>query len=251
MAGSKQGGKGHAESRPVKAAEADPIKHKRTNNTILSFLERPALAWLCERMPSWVTPDLLTALGVFGAIVVAAGYVLARYHPAFIWLASLGILLHWLGDSLDGSLARYRHIERPKYGFFIDHTIDVISELLIILGIGLSGYVDFTLALLFVIAFFMMSIFVFIYTFVSSEFRISYVGVGPTEMRGILLVVNVLIFFIGKPVVELGFMRFKLYDGIAATLVLLLFVVYVWFMIAKAIELNRLESRTGREGKRV
>jgi archaetidylinositol phosphate synthase len=226
----------------AKAAKAD-AEHKRVNNTILSFIERPAIAWLCERMPSWVTPDILTALGFFGAVVAAAGYMLARYHPAFIWLASLGILLNWLGDSLDGSLARYRHIERPKYGFFIDHTVDVINEFLIILGVGLSGYVDLTLALLVIIGYFMISIFAFVYTFVSNEFRISYAGFGPTEMRGIVLIVNALIFFIGKPVVELGFARFRLYDGIVAIVVVLLFGVYIWFMIAKAIELDRLESR--------
>ena len=239
-----------ARPKQAKAGKAGPSGQRRVNNTILSFIERPAIGWLCERMPSGVTPDILTAVGFFGAVVVAVGYMLARYNPAFIWLASLGILLNWLGDSLDGSLARYRHIERPKYGFFIDHTVDVISELLIILGIGLSGYVDFTLALLVLIGYFMMSIFVFVYTFVSNDFRISYGGLGPTEMRGIVLIVNALIFFIGKPIVEIGLLRFRLYDGILAIVVALLFIFYVWFMIAKAVELNRLECRANLAGRK-
>jgi len=225
------------------AREAGAARHTRVNNVMLGFLERPALRWLCERMPSWVSSDMLTALGLIGALVVGAGYMLAKYNPLFIWLASFGLVINWFGDSLDGSLARHRHMERPKFGFFIDHTIDVIAELAIFGGLALSGYVNPALALLALAGYLMMSVFVYIYTFVSGEFRISYGGVGPTEMRVIVIISNALIFFIGKPVVDLGFIRFGLYDFILVGVIAMLFLTYIFMVITKAIELSRQESR--------
>jgi archaetidylinositol phosphate synthase len=223
--------------------EDGAAKHKRVHNMMLGFLERPALRWLCERMPPWMTPDILTGIGLFGSLIVGLGYMLVKFNPIFIWLASLGMMINWFGDSLDGSLARYRHIERPKFGFFIDHTIDVIAEVAIFGGLALSGYVNPVLALLGLVGYLMMSVFVYVYTFVTGEFRISYGGVGPTEMRLILIISNALIFFIGKPVVNLGFMSFGLYDGILVVMIAMLFLAYLFMVITKAIELSRLESR--------
>lgn len=217
--------------------------HKRTNNTILSFAERPALSWLCERMPLWVTPDLLTLTGLIGAFITGLSYMLLSESPGFIWLASFGLVLNWLGDSLDGSLARYRHIERPRYGYFVDHTIDTIAELAIMGGVALSGYVNPILALLALMGYFMFSIFVYVYTSVSGEFRISYGGFGPTEVRTILIICNTLIFLIGKPIIDLGFARLGLYDGVFGIGILCLYMGYVYMVISKAIELNRLEQR--------
>jgi archaetidylinositol phosphate synthase len=221
----------------------DGAKHTRVNRILLGFLERPALRWLCERMPSWMTPDILTGIGLFGSLMVGAGYMLVKFNPIFIWLASLGMIINWFGDSLDGSLARYRHIERPKFGFFIDHTVDVIAEVAIFGGVALSGYVDPALALLALVGYLMMSVFVYVYTFVTGEFRISYGGVGPTEMRLILIISNALIFFIGKPIVNLGFMSFGLYDGVLMVIIAMLFMAYLFMVITKAIELSRLESK--------
>jgi archaetidylinositol phosphate synthase len=221
----------------------DAVRHTRVNKILLGFLERPALRWLCERMPLWMTPDILTAIGLVGAFGVGAGYMLARYNPLFIWLASLGLVVNWFGDSLDGSLARHRHIERPKYGFFIDHTIDVIAEVAIFGGVALSGYVTPVLALLALVGYLMMSVFVYVYTFVSREFRISFGGMGPTEMRMVVIISNALIFFIGKPVLNLGFIRFGLYDGILVMIIAVLYLGYIWMVAAKAIELARLERQ--------
>jgi archaetidylinositol phosphate synthase len=218
-------------------------KHKRTNSTLLSFAERPALSWLCARLPSWVTPDLLTLTGLIGSFITGIGYLLLAKSPWFIWMASLGLALNWFGDSLDGSLARFRHIERPKYGFFIDHTVDVVAEFAILGGIALSGYVNPFLALLALLGYFMVSIFVYVYTFVSGEFRISYGGMGPTEMRVLGVICNALIFFVGKPMLELGFARVGLYDGVLAVMILALYIGYAVMVIVKAIELNRLEQK--------
>lgn len=232
-----------------RTAKADPgakndnaANHKRETTSLLSFVEKPALRWLSERMPSWVTPDLLTLIGLLGSFVVGAGYLLCRQNTAFIWLASFGLLLNWFGDSLDGTLARYRKIERPRYGFFIDHTIDSIAEFAILLGVGLSGYVNFTLALFALIAYMMMSIFVFVYTFVSGEFKITFWRIGPTEMRMIVVIANALIFFLGRPSLALLGWRVGLYDAILLLVITLMFGGYLVLVIVKGIELNRLDS---------
>ena len=96
---------------------------------------------LCRRMPAWVTPDRLTALGFVGAAISGLGYVASNRSPLFLFLASLGMMVNWFGDSLDGSLARHRRIERPRYGYFLDHSIDAIDSLIFALGLGLSPYV--------------------------------------------------------------------------------------------------------------
>ena len=103
---------------------SDIKDHKRVNDILLGPLERPALQWLAAHLPAWATPDMMTVIGIIGALVITLGYGLSQFHPAFLWLATLGFIINWFGDSLDGTLARIRHIERPKYGFYIDHVTD-------------------------------------------------------------------------------------------------------------------------------
>src|SRR5262245_24038819 len=103
---------------------------------------------MASALPAWVTPDRLTALGVFGAAVVFAGSLLSNRDPAFLWLANLGLVIHWLGDSLDGTLARVRGSERPKLGFVMDQSVDVVGDILIMAGLGLSPFVRLDAALL-------------------------------------------------------------------------------------------------------
>ncbi|HQJ02669.1 MAG TPA: CDP-alcohol phosphatidyltransferase family protein, partial [Anaerolineaceae bacterium] len=140
---------------------------------LLGKLERPALKWLAAKTPAWVSPDFLTVIGFLGSVVVFVGYVFTNRHPAFLWLASLGFIINWLGDSLDGTVARYRNIERPKYGFFVDHTVDALDEMLVFLGLGLSPYVDFSLAILTLLGYMLMTVLAYITTIVSGVFRIA------------------------------------------------------------------------------
>src|SRR5512147_2001859 len=125
---------------------SDAPAHRRVNDILLGPLERPALQWLAARLPAWVTPDLLTGLGLFASVIIFLAYTATNLDKGFLWLASLGFVLNWFGDSLDGTLARYRKIERPRYGFFVDHIVDAASECMVFLGIGLSPYVRFDLA---------------------------------------------------------------------------------------------------------
>jgi len=171
--------------------------HQRVNDILLGPLERPALKWLSEHMPAWVTPDLMTVTGVAGALVITLGYGLSQFHPGFLWLATLGFVINWFGDSLDGTLARHRHIERPIFGFYIDHVSDVLTEIIIILGMGLSPYIRFSVASMCCIAYLSMSVLVYIRTCLVGEFKISYGKLGPTEVRVIAMGLNTGMFFGG------------------------------------------------------
>lgn len=170
---------------------------QRINDSVLGSLERPALAWLVLRLPLKVVPDHLTVFGVFGACLTAAGFVLSSRSLPWLWLASLGLIVNWLGDSLDGNLARLRHIERPRYGFFIDHTTDLFCQSLIFIALGVSPLAHFGMACLGLIAFLMA----FVYTLITAQtratMRITYFYFGPTEIRALLLLGNILTLVLG------------------------------------------------------
>ena len=173
------------------------LDHKRVNDTLLGSLERPALRWLAVHSPGWMTPDIYTIIGVVGSIIIFVGYVLSRFNPGYFWLATFGFLVNWLGDSMDGTLARHRHIERPVYGFFIDHTLDALSEVIIFTGLGLSPYVNFNVACLVLVGYLLLSVLVYIRTYLVGEFRISYSMLGPTEVRVLAILLNAAMFFFG------------------------------------------------------
>jgi archaetidylinositol phosphate synthase len=217
------------------------IPHKRINDIMLGPLERPALRWLASRMPLWITPDILTGLGVFASVIICISYWLTLYNHNFLWLASFGLVLNWFGDSLDGNLARFRNIERPKYGYFIDHTVDALSELLIGIGIGLSPFVRFDLALLALVSYLLMSVLVYITTYVKGVFRISFSKVGPTEIRLIIILSNTLIYFIGNPSFTFSLGTYTIYDCIAVLFSVVLFTVFIVITLKQAIELAKLE----------
>ncbi len=219
-------------------------EHTRVNKILLGPLERPALKWLSEKMPQWVSPDLLTGIGFFGALLVFIGYVLTGADVRFMWLASFGFVVNWFGDSLDGTLARYRHIERPRYGFFIDHTIDSITEAMVFIGLGLSPYVDLNLALFALIGYLMLSIYVYIVTYVSGEFRISYMYLGPTEMRVIAIIANTIMLISGNPKVALPFGQYNLYDLIVLAVCALFYVGFVVIVLLKAHQLSEEDIAT-------
>ena len=168
----------------------NPIQ--RVNDSFLGPWERPALAWIAARMPASVVPDQLTAFGVFGAFLSAAGYVLSRSSLMWLWLGSLGLLINWFGDSLDGTLARVRRIERPRYGFFIDHTSDLFCQIITFLSLGVSPLAHFGVACLGLITFLLAFVYSLITAHARATMRITYFYFGPTEIRALLLLGNVL-----------------------------------------------------------
>ncbi|KQM18421.1 CDP-alcohol phosphatidyltransferase family protein [Novosphingobium sp. Leaf2] len=163
------------------------IPPARIQRNVLAIGERRVLNWLCARTPSWVKPDMLTALGMFGALLIFAGYTTSLLNEDWLWLCMPGYLLHWVGDSMDGSLARFRHIERPRYGYFLDHSCDGLATFLILLGIGLSPYVRLEVALIAMIGYLLLCIHTFLAVRVLGEMRLSYLNAGPTELRVILV----------------------------------------------------------------
>jgi archaetidylinositol phosphate synthase len=173
----------------------DINKHKRINDILLGPLERPALQWLVAHMPGWVTPDICTMIGVFGAVIILFSYLLTPINKNYLWFASLGFIINWFGDSLDGTLARYRHIERPNFGFFLDHIVDAINEVLIFIGLGLTPFVHFNIACLTLIAYLLLSILIYVTTCVTGEFKISYGKLGPTEVRVLAILLNMWMYF--------------------------------------------------------
>lgn len=220
-------------------------KHRRVNDILLGPLERPAIQWLVAHMPYWVTPDILTFFGFLASILVGVSYYLTNFDERYIWLASLGFVLNWFGDSLDGNLARYRKIERPRYGFFIDHTIDTISEVIIFIGIGLSPYVDLTLALIALVGYLCMANLVYITTSVKGVFKISYGSLGPTEVRVIAILSNAAMYFLHQPEVPLPLLKnpVPLYNLIFIVVISLLFFFFFYTTITQAIKLERKDRK--------
>lgn len=217
-------------------------KHQRTNDIFLGPLERPALKWLAAHMPAWVTPDILTGIGVLGGLIIFAAYFFTNLSPFFLFLANLGLVINWFGDSLDGSLARYRDIQRPRYGFFIDHTVDAVIEVLIVVGLGLSPYVRFDLALIALVCYLLLSVMVYIQQIVTNEFRISYGKLGPTEVRVILILANTLIFFIGNPKINLVGNLVTVYDSLVILISVIMALIYLVNTIQRGRQLSRQDN---------
>ena len=164
----------------------------RIQTSVLNALEKKVLIWLAQRQPRWVTSDMMTFIGVLGAVVIAVGYILTSQNINFLWLSSLGFIINWYGDSLDGTLARVRNTQRPIYGYYLDHTIDAINEVMIFVGVGLSGLMHLEIALLALVMYLLMTINVSINAHLKKEFKLTYASMGPTEFRIIMIIINTL-----------------------------------------------------------
>ena len=160
---------------------------------LLAGIERRVLQTLAQRVPRTIRSNHLTAIGVLGAVGTGAAYALTNYSPAWLWVASLMLGVNWLGDSLDGTLARVRGTQRPKYGYYLDHVVDAFSTAVIGLGIGLSPYVNLGLALGLVVVYLALSINVYLESSVFGVFKISYGRIGPTEVRLLLVILNTML----------------------------------------------------------
>jgi phosphatidylglycerophosphate synthase len=207
----------------LKVPEMKPVQRIQAN--LLAKAERRALTWMCARLPRWVTPDVLTALGLFGAVIIFAGYALSAVHPAWLWLVVAGFVVHWLGDSLDGSLARFRQIERPEFGYFIDHSTDGLANLLILAGLGFSPFVRLDIALFALAGYLLLSVHAFLAARVVGELRLSYLNAGPTELRLALIAITLAMFAFGALPVFQGLTAFDLIVGTVGLVLVVLFVI--------------------------
>jgi len=169
------------------------VTGKREMTFLLAPIEGPALQMLARHVPRSIRSNHLTGLGILGAVGAGSAYALTHYHHAWLWVASLMLAVNWLGDSLDGTLARVRGTQRPKYGYYLDHVVDAFSTAVIGLGIGLSPYVNLGLALGLVVVYLALSINVYLESSVFGVFKIAYGRIGPTEVRLLLVVLNSLV----------------------------------------------------------
>lgn len=203
----------------------NPASLSRIQQNVLASSERRLLTWLCSRMPSWVTPDILTALGMVGALAIFVGYAASLFSVAWLWIALAGYVLQWFGDSMDGSLARYRHIERPSYGYFIDHSCDGLANFLILAGMGISPFVRLDVALVALVAYLLLSIHAFLSARVLGELKLSYLAAGPTELRLMLIVLTLMMMALGsKPGLFGAISGFDVFVGTVAFILILLFI---------------------------
>jgi len=170
-------------------------KAERVIDTLTGPTERRILPRMAQALPGWVTPDHLTVLGLVAAVLIGAGYVLTRFSPWWMVLVNLALIVHWYADSLDGTLARVRKIERERYGYFVDHICDAVTAFVACLGLGASPYMDLRVGLFLVIAYFMMNIYVHTATYAKGRFKLSYGKLGPTEVRIVMFIVNIIVPF--------------------------------------------------------
>ena len=181
----------------------------RIQTSILNKMEKRILVAMANRMPSWITSDNLTVVGVIGALTTGVGYILSSWNLNFLWLASFGLILNWFGDSLDGTLARVRNAQRPIYGFYIDHNIDGLTITIMCIGAGLSPMIKFSTAMLILVGYLLLSIFTYINAYLKGEFRISYGNLGPTEFRLIVIIINTMFIYFPFKDMYLHIMKYE------------------------------------------
>jgi len=165
----------------------------RTKKFLLAVPEARVLDWIARRLPRALKPDHLTALGVLASIGIAAAYVLSNGDEVWLWAASALLVVHWLGDSLDGTVARVRKAERPRYGYYLDHLVDAFATAAIGIGLGLSPHMLLAVGLAIVIAYLILSINTYLETQAFGTFTLGYGRLGPTEARLLLVGVNTLL----------------------------------------------------------
>jgi archaetidylinositol phosphate synthase len=181
---------------------------KRKQESLLASSEKKVLISMAERMPACINSDHLTILGAFGMLMTGVSYALARWNRYAVLAAIFFLLVNWFGDSLDGTLARVRNRQRPRYGFYVDHVIDSFGTAALFGGLGLSGLMSPKIAVALLVAFLLLSIEVYLATYVLGAFRLSHFKWSPTELRILLAVGNVAVLF--RPMVFGG--RYRLFD---------------------------------------
>jgi phosphatidylglycerophosphate synthase len=198
----------------------------RQQQSVLAPLEKRTLLWLAERMPAWVNSDHLTLLGFAGMIAAGVSFYLAKYDARALFAVIVCLAINWFGDSLDGTLARYRQQQRPRYGFYVDHVVDAFGALCLISGMGLSGYMTGTIAMALLIAYFLLSIEIYLATYTIGVFKLSYGWWGPTELRVMLAIGNLVLFF--RPQVTIAGNRYLLCDVGAVVAILGMLIVTIF-----------------------
>lgn len=165
----------------------------RLQESFTAPIERKILPWLAAKIPVQINSDHLTLLGFLAMFLAGVSYAVARTHRYGLLLATFFLAVNWFGDSLDGTLARLRNRQRPRYGFYVDHMIDTFGGLFLMGGLALSGLIDWRIALGMFVAFLMLSVQVYLATYTVGTFQLSFAKFGPTEIRILLSAGNVVV----------------------------------------------------------
>lgn len=185
----------------------------RAHLSFLAVAEKRCLVWIAARLPRWVSSDQLTALSLLAMLGAGLSYWYSRTNPAGLLLVILWLAVNWFGDSLDGTLARVRNQQRPRYGFYVDHVTDTFGALFLLGGLALSGYMSDLVAAGLLLAYYMLSIEVFLATYTVGTFHMSFGGFGPTELRILLAIGNLALYFRpGVPMVHVFGGEYRLFD---------------------------------------
>lgn len=214
-------------------------KHKRVQQSILAPLESKSLNFFARILPRWVNSDHLTVLGIVSMFLAGVAYALSQWNPMALHAVNVFIVLNWFGDSLDGTLARYRNKLRPRYGFYVDHILDNFGVLFVLVGLALSGLMSERVAALFLVAYFLVNINIYLATSAFGVFKISFGMFGPTELRLALIAGN--LFLLNKPVVALFGEPYLLFDVGGVVAVAVLFAILVVTTIINTYKLYNLE----------
>ncbi len=219
--------------------------HVREHRSLLAAVEKRLLVQIARRLPAWINSDHLTGLALAAMALAGAGYALARWDVRAVWLVIAALVLNWFGDSLDGTVARVRRVERPRYGFYVDHVLDIVGITMLVAGLAVSGFVTPVIVLSFLVAYLLVAGEVFLATAVRGVFKMSFAGIGPTELR-ILLAIGTLA-LPGDPHVALGALgRMPLFDVGALVATVGLGTTLAVAVVRNAVALARLEPRPGR-----
>jgi phosphatidylglycerophosphate synthase len=204
------------------------MTHVREHRSILAAAEKRLLIFIAERLPRGINSDHLTSLALAAMGLAGAAFAAARWDRRALWLVVVALVLNWFGDSLDGTLARVRHAERPRYGFYVDHVLDIAGATLLFGGLACSSFITPSIALTLLIAYLLVAGEVFLATAVRGVFKMSVGGIGPTELRIILAAGAMAL--LRDPYVSIGTRTVRLFDlggALAAAGLLAVFVVSV------------------------
>jgi phosphatidylglycerophosphate synthase len=225
---------------PVEAITVPAFRDaERKQLSLLAAIEKKTLVWLAQRMPAWVNSDHLTLLGFVARFFAGRGYGAASWDRRALLGVIVALAVNWFGDSLDGTLARVRSRLRPRYGFYVDHITDAIGTFFLMGGLALSGYMTPYIALGLLIAYFLLSIEVYLTTYTIGAFHLSFWSFGPTELRLLLCIGNLALFW--RPVVKLFGHRFLLFDVGGVCGVVGMALMLVWAAVRHTRQLYRAE----------
>lgn len=204
----------------------------RVQTSLLNAAEKKLLVKLANHQPKWVTSDFLTYFGVVAAVAYAAFCWLANINVNYLWGAAGCLVLNWYGDSLDGTLARVRNTQRPKYGFFIDHSLDALTTCLFCIGLGLAPVMRLDISLFILAGYLCMSIYTYLSTIILDSFRLTYANMGPTEARLIIIAVFILYIFNPWPETHVAMFgeEWTVYDCVGAIVAVIIFLIYITSM---------------------